>query len=392
MDKIDDILTRGVENIISNRKDLEKVLRSGRKLNVYNGADPTAVHLHIGNAVPLRKLQQLVELGHNVTFLVGNFTALIGDNSDKESERPQLTQEQIEINFADYKKQAQKILDFSKVKIVYNGDWLKKLTFKDVIELCRHFSVGDFVSRELIKKRMTAGERVRLDELLYPVMQGYDSYYLDTDIQLGGTDQTFNMQAGRTLQKDLRGKESFIIANNFLEGTDGRKMSKSWGNAIWLDDTANDMFGKIMSVRDDLIIRYFELATNLSMDRISEVSTRLKSGENPMILKKELAVQLVSELHSKADAEKAKAAFETTFQKGELTSADIPHFKAPPTDHQIEELLVKIKLVDSKSEAKRLVEQNAVEINEEIKKSREVVKVKPGDIIKVGKRKFLKFT
>lgn len=274
MDKIDDILTRGVENIISNREELEKLLRSGKTLNVYNGADPTAVHLHIGNAVPLRKLQQLVELGHNVTFLVGNFTALIGDNSDKESERPQLTQEQIEINFADYKKQAQKILDFSKVKIVYNGDWLKKLTFKDVIELCRHFSVGDFVSRELIKKRMTAGERVRLDELLYPVMQGYDSWYLDTDIQLGGTDQTFNMQAGRTLQKDLRNKDSFIIANNFLEGTDGRKMSKSWGNAIWLDDPANEMFGKVMSVRDDLIIRYFELATALSMSEISEFEAR----------------------------------------------------------------------------------------------------------------------
>ncbi len=391
MDKINDILTRGVENIISNREELEKLLQSGKKLNVYNGADPTAIHLHIGNAVPLRKLQQLVELGHNVTFLVGNFTALIGDNSDKESERPQLTREQIEINFADYKKQAQKILDFSKVRIVYNGDWLKKLTFKDVIELCRHFSVGDFVSRELIKKRMTAGERVRLDELLYPVMQGYDSYYLDTDIQLGGTDQTFNMQAGRTLQKDLRNKESFIIANNFLEGTDGRKMSKSWGNAIWLDDSPDDMYGKTMSIKDDLIVRYFELATNLPMAEISKLESRLKSGENPMTLKKELAFQIVSELHSNEDAQKAQESFETTFQKGDPSSADIPTFSVPTTDLQIEELLVTTKLVDSRSEAKRLVEQNAVEINDETKKSREVVKIKSGDIIKVGKRKFLKF-
>lgn len=390
-DKIDDLLTRGVENIISNRQELEKLLRSGKKLNVYNGADPTAVHLHIGNAVPIRKLQTLVELGHNVTFLVGNFTALIGDNSDKESERPQLTQEQIEINFADYKKQAQKILDFSKVKIVYNGDWLKKLSFKDVIELCRHFSVGDFVSRELIKKRMTAGERVRLDELLYPVMQGYDSWYLDTDIQLGGTDQTFNMQAGRTLQKNLRNKDSFIIANNFLEGTDGRKMSKSWGNAIWLDDPANDMFGKVMSVRDDLIIRYFELATALSTAEIVELESRLKSGENPMILKKELAVQMISELHSKTDALKARDAFEKTFQKGDFSGDTIPQIPTPEPGVISAEILVATYGKISKTEAKRLLEQNAVVLNDTTLSKTNNVKINPGDVLKIGKKKFLKF-
>src|SRR4030067_1926538 len=224
MDKIDEILNRGVANIIPSHEALEKELKSGKKLNIYLGIDPTFVKLHLGNAVSLRKIEQFANLGHNVTFLIGDFTALIGDTSDKDSERPSLTKEQIKENFKTYKKQAEKILDFSKVKVRYNSEWLGKLTYEEMIKLTKNFSLGDFLSRELIKKRLNEGKYINLSEVLYTVAQGYDSFSMDTDVQVGGTDQTFNMQAGRTLQKNWRNKESFIIATEFLMGTDGRKM------------------------------------------------------------------------------------------------------------------------------------------------------------------------
>src|SRR3989344_706007 len=265
---IESLLTRGVENIIPNKEDLERLLYSDRKLNVYLGIDPTATKIHLGHAFPLRKLQILADLGHNVTFLIGDFTTKVGDTSDKDSERPVLTDEQITENFQTYKRQAAKLLDFTKVQVHHNSEWLSKLNFGDVLKLTQSFSLNDFISRELIKKRLTEGKRVSLPEVLYPIMQGYDSYILDTDIQLGGTDQTFNMQAGRTLVKNLRNKESYVITNGFLPGTDGRKMSKSWGNAIWVEDTPEEMFGKVMSIKDDLIIQYFTLATNLPISQI----------------------------------------------------------------------------------------------------------------------------
>ena len=351
MDQIEELLTRGVENIIPNKEKLRALLASGKKLNIYLGIDPTATTIHIGHAVPLRKLNALAQLGHNVTFLIGDFTALIGDTSDKDMERPVLTGDQIRANFETYKAQASKVLDFSKVKVHFNSEWLKNLKFADIIKLSQHFSAGDFVGRELIKKRLTDGKKVGLHELLYPVMQGYDSYFMDTDIQLGGTDQTFNMQAGRVLQKDLRNRESFIIANGFLEGTDGRKMSKSWGNAIWLTDAPNEMFGKVMSLRDELILQYFTLATNVPMEKIDELKKRL-TNENPMVLKKELAQQLVTELHSKADAEAAQKEFETRFQKGDLGASDLPTVSLQifVGEGTAADDLVKINLVGSKSE------------------------------------------
>lgn len=379
MDAVEELLTRGVENIIPSKEKLRELLKSGKKLNVYLGIDPTATQIHIGHAVPLRKLNAFAELGHNVTFLIGDFTALIGDTSDKDVERPVLTKEQIQQNFHTYKRQAEKVLDFSNVTVRFNSEWLKGLTFEDIIKLTYHFSAGDFYSRELIKKRLEGGTRVGLHEVLYPVMQGYDSYFMDTDIQLGGTDQTFNMQAGRVLQKDLRGKESFIIANGFLEGTDGRKMSKTWNNAIWLADEPGDMFGKIMSLKDDLIISYFTLATNVSMDEVEHIKQRLASRENPMTLKKELAHRIVSELHDAEAAEAAQKEFERVHQKGEMPAATAQEVKAT-------------RLIDalgmSKSEAKRLIEQKAIDLNG--KTIDTDTDVKPGDLIRVGKKKFIK--
>ena len=384
MDKIEEVLTRGVTNIIPNGKELEKVLRGGKKLNVYCGIDPTATRIHIGHAVFLRKLQEFVELGHNVTFLIGDFTALIGDSSDKESERPILTPKQIQENFKTYKAQASKILDFAKVNVKFNSEWLKKLTFADIVKLCQHFSVGDFVSRELIKKRLEEGKRVGLHEFLYPVMQGYDSYFMDTDIQIGGADQTFNMQAGRALQKDLRNKESFVLVTGYLSGTDGRKMSKSWGSAVWITDSPEEMFGKIMSLRDDLIVEYFGNAMKPDETRIKDAERRLKAGENPMNLKKELAFLIVSEFHSPKEAQKAQKIFEQTFQEKRPTF-DIKVSRG----ENLAKTIIPFTTRQSMSSAKELIKQGAVDVNGSVETNPNS-KVEIGDEIKVGERTFLK--
>lgn len=384
--QIEELLTRGVANIIPSKEELKKLLASGKKLNVYLGIDPTATRIHLGHAVVLRKLNEFTKLEHNITFLIGDFTALIGDTSDKDTERPVLTPEQIQENFKTYKKQAGKILDFSKVKVKYNSEWLNKLSFPQIIKLSQQFSFGDFGSRELIRKRLDSGKRVGMHEGLYPAMQGYDSYFLDTDIQIGGTDQTFNMQAGRTLQKNWRNKDSFIIATEFLMGTDGRKMSKSWGNAIWLDDIPNDMFAKIMAINDDLINQYFILATNKNLQEIAKIT----SLKNPMDVKKELAKIIVTELHSKKDSEEAAENFKKNVQKKGVP-LDIPLKDISSANLSIEEVLVETGLASSKSEAKGLIEQGGVSVdNKVIKNSKEAINLKNGQVIKVGKRRFVK--
>ena len=393
----EELLTRGVANIIANKEELEKKLSAGKKLNVYLGIDPTSTRIHLGHAVVLRKLQAFAEAGHNVTFIIGDFTALIGDTSDKESERPALTVKEIRENFKTYQSQAEKILDFSKITVKYNSEWLRRLTFEEIVKLTQHFSVGDFAGRELIRKRLTENKRVGLHEFLYPVMQGYDSYHLDTDVQVGGTDQTFNMQAGRTLQKDLREKESFIITTPILEGNDGRKMSKSWGNAIWLDDSPYDMYAKVMAVDDPLIVQYFTLATSLPLDEISALETRLsEKKEHPMKAKKKLARQIVTELYNQHDAEKAERAFENIVQKDEVPS-DIPTIvlqHAAIEKATITEVLANTNLVLSKSDAKRLIEQGGVKVNEETINdfSQKFITLVGGGetTIQIGKRKFLK--
>jgi len=377
MDPISELLTRGVANIIPGREELEAALRSGKKLNIYNGIDPTSVNVHLGNALPLRKLRALVDLGHHVTFLIGDFTALIGDTSDKDSERPVLTYEQIEANFQTYKEQASKILDFSRVTVRHNSEWLKALTFDEIVKLTRHFSLNDFISRELIKKRLGDGKSVSLPEVLYPVMQGYDSYYMDTDLQVGGTDQTFNMQAGRTLQKDLRHKDSYVLSTVFLEGTDGRKMSKTWNNAIWLTDKPEEMFGKVMSLKDDLINRYFLLATNLPQDQIPQ-------DGHPMDLKKKLAWQIVSELHDPQAADSAREYFEKTVQDRDTVATG--QIQLPPHTSVIE-ALVTAGFAASKSDARRLIDQGGVKINGQTVSDYKL-EVHEG-ILSVGSRKFI---
>lgn len=392
MDKVDELLTRGVANVIPGKEELKKALNSGKKLNIYSGFDATAPRLTLGHTVPFRKLQALADLGHYVTFLIGDFTTLIGDNSDKEAERPALTVEEINKNFKTYKEQAGKVLDFSKVQTKFNSEWLNKLSFADVVALCQNFSVGDFISRELIKKRLSEGKRVGLHELLYPVMQGYDHYYMDADLQIGATEQTFNMQAGRTLQKLNRNKESFVMTLDLLEGTDGRKMSKSWGNAIWLDDAPEDMYAKVMAIRDDLIVQYFTLATSLSVDAVLRIEKDLQDGKPPMPIKFLLAYTVVEELHNKEKAEFAQEQFNKRVQKKEMPT-EIPEITVD-MDGTVLDVLVESGLAASKSDAKRLVEQGGVEIdNERITDGNltfETLAKNDETIIQVGKRKFVK--
>ncbi|MDP2649319.1 MAG: tyrosine--tRNA ligase [bacterium] len=401
MDKIGELLTRGVANVIASKEKLEKLLRSGKKLNIYIGIDPTSPQIHLGHAVPLRKLQQFAQLGHNVIFLIGDFTALIGDTSDKDTERPILSHQQIEQNFQTYKKQAEKILDFSKVNVRHNSEWLKELTFEKIIKLCQHFSLGDFIGRELIKRRLEDGKRVGLQEVLYPIIQGYDSYFLDTDVQIGGTDQTFNMQAGRSLQKDLRSKESFVLATKFLIGTDERKMSKTWGNAIWLNDSPNDMYAKIMAVNDDLIIEYYTLASTVDLSKIEKIKKELEDGKNPMLVKKELAHEIVSELYGKKQADDAAENFEKVVQKKAMPQ-EITEFKITGDVLDFYDLIVKIGFASSRGEAKRLIDQGGISVDGKNVKENDYYKVQNNSIlentleihnqsvIQVGKRRFVR--
>ena len=381
MSELQELLTRGVANIIPNRKLLEEKLASGEKLNIYLGIDPTAPNIHLGHSVALRKLQRFAALGHNVTFLVGDFTAKIGDTSDKETERPQLTDEQIQENLKTYKKQAEKIIDFEKVEIRFNSEWLSRLTFEETIRLIGKFSLNDFISRELIKKRLKEGKSVGLLETIYPVMQGYDSMILDTDLQIGGTDQTFNMQAGRALLKDK--KESFVMATEFLSGTDGRKMSKTWGNAIWLTDGPNDMYGKVMSIADNLILKYFILATDTPLDKIKSIETVIQ--ENPLEAKKLLANTIVSDLYDEETAVASGVYLSKTVQNKELPS-DIKKIETEK-DILVVDFIANNNLLESRSEAKRLIEQGGVVFNEQ--RADLFTKISENGILKIGKRNFI---
>lgn len=389
-DFITEILTRGVQEVIV-RSELEAKLREGDKIKLYLGIDPTGSLLHLGHAIALRRLRDFQNLGHKVIFLIGSFTALIGDTSDKDSPRPPLTAEQIEENFKTYKKQASKILDFSKVELKYNGDWLSKLSLKDLIELANKFTVQQMITREMYQLRLKEGKPIGLHEFLYPLMQGYDSVALDIDLEIGGNDQLFNMLAGRTLQKIMRNKNKHVLTVKLLEGTDGRKMSKTYNNVINITDSSSEQYGKVMSMKDELILPYFELCTDVPMDEIAEIARALKSGENPKNAKMKLAREIVGLYHDSKQAAAAEDEFVKIFQKHGKPS-DIEEKKMPKKSYNICELIVEIKLAPSKSEARRLVEGGGVSIDDKrVEDPKTGVELSANPILlKVGKRKFLR--
>lgn len=383
-----ELLSRGVEEIID-KDNLERKLKTGKKLRVKLGIDPTSPNIHLGRSIPLLKLRDFQQLGHKVVFIVGDFTGVIGDTSDKDSERPMLTKEIIKKNMKDYAKQAGKILDLKKCEVRYNSEWLGKLNYFNICEQANQFSVAEFIARENIKKRLDAGKRVSLREVLYPLMQGYDSVAVKADVELGGTDQRFNLLAGRKLQEHFKQEPQDVIIGPLMEGTDGRKMSSSWGNVINVVDAPDEMFGKTMSLADEYIIKYFTLATRVPMSLVSEYQRKLLNGENPRNIKVLLAKELVRMYHSEKQADEAEANFDRQF-KQKLVPENIPEMKFAYGKCQPIELLSGLGLTTSKSEARRLLEQGGVKIANEKWTVDKVVEVKSGLIIQAGKRKFVK--
>ncbi len=373
---INRILTKGVEQILPTQDALKKLLTSGKRINVYQGFDPTAPTLHIGHTVGMRKLEDFRKLGHQVYFVIGDFTARIGDPTDKTSARVKLSKQQVEENMKVYIEQASHILDiFNKenpVKVVYNSQWLEPLNFADIIELASEFTVQQMLKRNMFQERLKADKPIYLNEFLYPLMQGYDCVMMDIDVEIGGNDQLFNMLAGRDLIMSRLKKEKIVLAGKLLETNDGKKMGKSEGNMIRLDDSANDIFGKVMAFTDQQLPIAFEILTSYDLNQVEEIKKRIKSGENPMVLKKELAFEITKDLKGEQEASSAKQYFESIFQKKGAsergiytTGVDIPIKEIEKDNIGIVELLVECNITDSKTQARRLVEQGAVYINQE---------------------------
>jgi tyrosyl-tRNA synthetase len=394
------ILKRGVSDLISEEeleKKLKKAKKEGRPLKVKLGLDPSAPDIHLGHTVVLRKLKQFQNLGHEVYLIIGDFTGMIGDPTGKSETRNQLTKEEVLENAHTYQEQFSKVLDPEKTNVVFNGKWLGKMDFADVLELSAHYTVARMLERDDFSKRYSAGKPIGIHEFFYPLMQGYDSVAIEADVELGGTDQRFNLLVGRKLQQEYGQEPQVVLMMPLLEGLDGvNKMSKSLDNYIGVYDEPADMFGKVMSIPDDMIVRYFELLTDISIERLDEIKAALKRDDfNPMELKKELAAQIVEEYHDKEAAVEARQEFESVFSKGNLPE-DIPVIEIAESDLEDGELwIVKLVaatgLVDSNSQVRRLIKQGAVTIDDEkYEKINLDLEVKDGMIIQIGKRRFAK--
>ena len=385
IDKIQELLSRGVEEIIT-KEEIEKKLQTGKPLRIKLGIDPTSPNIHIGRSIPLLKLRDFQQLGHQIVLIIGDFTGIIGDTSDKESERPMLTEEQVKENLQTYIDQASKILDIDKTEIHYNSKWLGKLGYAEIGKQAKEFSLNEFISRDNINKRLSEGKRVSLRELLYPLMQGYDSVEVKADIEVGGTDQRFNMLAGRDLQRLYGQIPQNVLTCPIVDGLDGRKMSSSYGNSINLMDKPNDMFGKVMSANDNLIITYFTLATRVDLEEIAKYKDELDSGVNPRDIKIKLAREIVRMYHGESDADGAVEYFIKTFTQKEIPD-EMSDFK--PADYNIVSALIESGLVPSKGEARRVLEQNGVKVNGEVVTDLNHA-LKSGDVLQKGKINFLK--
>lgn len=389
--KINEVLERGVENIYPSREVVEKILLSGKKLRIYNGIDPTG-KLHIGHGVVLRKLRQLQDLGHEVIVLIGDFTARIGDPTDKLATRKKLTKKQVEENAKSYKKLIGKILDLKKsnVRFLHNEKWTNKLKSEDILELASYFTVSRLFERDMFQNRLKEGKEIYLHEFLYPIFQAYDSVIMDVDMEIGGNDQTFNMLAGRTLMRKMKSKEKFVLTTKLLVDPTGKKMGKTEGNMVNLDEPAENMYGLVMSWPDELIAVGFELCTDISTERISRMEDDIKNNKvNPRDLKMELAREIVKIYHGEKEAEKAEEFFVKTVQKKEIPDS-ITNYELRIKNINIVDLLVEVKLASSKSEARRLIEQGGVKVDGEVIKdiNMEVEITAGGVLIQKGKRGF----
>ena len=391
---VEDVLTRGVEKIYPDKETLKKKLLSGERIKLYCGYDPSASSLHIGNAISINKLAQLQELGHEVIFLLGEFTGMIGDPTDKSAVRKKLTRKEVKNNSKSYKKQASAFLKFSgpnKAKVLRNSKWNDKVSFKDLIELSSHFTVQQMIQRDMFQKRLEENKPIYFHEFLYPLAQGYDSAFMNVDLEVGGNDQMFNMMCGRDLQKALKGKDKCVMTLKLLADDHGNKMGKSEGNAVFLNENYSEMFGKVMSWTDGVIISALELCTRVDMKEIQEMKKKMDNNEvNPKDLKMRLAYEIVKIFHGEELAKKAQENFVNTFQKKE-TPSEIPEFSLSEKTMNIVDLLLALNLVDSKANARRLIEQGGIKVNEEVVlDAKKEYELNSGTVVQRGKRQFAK--
>lgn len=387
-----ELLKRGVVEVLL-EQDFKERLETGRPLRIKAGFDPTAPDLHLGHTVLINKLQQFQELGHQVLFLIGDFTGMIGDPSGKSATRPPLTKEQVLLNAATYQKQISKILDPEKTQILFNSTWMEKLNAADLIKLASTHTVARMLERDDFQKRYSSNQPIAIHEFLYPLLQGYDSVAMKADVELGGTDQKFNLLMGRELQKHFGEKQQIVMTMPLLEGLDGvQKMSKSLGNYIGIDEPADEMFGKIMSISDQLMWRYYELLSFEPMLDVNRWRQQASEGANPKDFKIRLAKELVARFHDQDAAMQAEANFTARFQRKEVP-IDLPEIKllAPAGHLPIAQLLKQANLVASTSEAIRLINQGAVRIDgEKISNASLEIAVDTPHIFQVGKRRYAK--
>src|SRR3989344_2463367 len=374
-DKKNELLTRGVDKIYPSRELLEKLLLSGKKLRLYQGFDPTGDKLHIGHMVGLRKHRQWQDLGHEVIFLIGDGTGQAGDPTGKKQTREKFfTREELRANAKDYINQASKIVRFdgpNPVKILYNGDWLDKLTKVDILNIAQYFSVQQLIERDMFQERLKMNETINLREFLYPLLQAYDSVAMDVDLELGGSDQTFNMLAGRSLMKAMKGKEKFVMTTPLLSDSKGVKIGKSEGNVIGLSDAPDDLFGKIMSLGDDAIVPLFTLLTDVPLPEIEKFDLK----KDAMMLKKRVASLIITQLYNGEEARKAQESFEETFSRGGIPK-DIETVQESK-DTPLVGIPIKQGLVSSKTEFNRLDNEGAIK------------EIESG-VYRIGKHRFLR--
>lgn len=391
-EKIKEALTKHIDKIYPSKEALEKVLKSGQKLTIYWGADPTSPDIHLGHSTNFFVLRRFQNLGHKIIILIGDYTAQIGDPSGLDKSRKVLTEKEVEFNYKTYKQQILKILDPKKTIFRFNSEWWNKMSAKKLLGLDRMFTHQQVIERDMFQKRIKEKMPISFIELQYPLVQGYDSVALNTDIELGATEQLFNMLIGRYMVKVFLKKEKFVITTPLLinPGRDKKLMSKSEGNYVSLNDSPKQMYGKIMSLPDGVILTCFKLCTDESDDRVRDVESRLKTGENPRNLKSELAFEIVKIYYGGKKAKEAKEEFERVFGKHELPKK-IPLSAVKNGHYNLVDLLVKVGLAPSKSQARRLVIEGAVKINDNIfKDPKTEINAATGMIIRVGKKHFRK--
>jgi len=376
------IIKKGIVELIPENALVEK-LKENRPLRIKFGADPSAPDIHLGHTVVLNKLKQFQDLGHEVVFLIGDFTAMIGDPTGKSETRKPLSKEDIEKNAKTYQSQVFKILDKSKTKVVYNSEWFKKMSFEDSIKLSSKYTVARMLERDDFEKRFKNEQSIAVHEFSYPLMQGYDSVVLDADVEVGGTDQKFNMIVGRQLQREYGKKSQVVLTMPILEGLDGvQKMSKSLGNYIGVTEPPSEIFGKVLSISDTLMLKYYELLTDISLDEVKTM--------HPMEAKKRLAKIIVARFYSENDATKAQKEFEKVFSNKNLpTDIVLKTFKEKNID--IVKIIVESGLAESNGEAKRLIKQGGVKVSEKVlNDEKTVIDLTSEKVIQVGKRKFVR--